>query len=69
MIPKTRSGKTLRRVLRDLLENAVHGEFGEVQIPSTVEDAGAVEVARGKVREYFEVRGDAHRPVEARAKL
>lgn len=70
MIPKTRSGKTLRRVLRDLLENAVHREFEkEVQVPSTVEDASAVEVARGKVKEYFKVRGDAHRPVEVKAKL
>ncbi|KZL83679.1 amp-binding enzyme, partial [Colletotrichum incanum] len=70
MIPKTRSGKTLRRVLRELLENAVHGEFDkEVQVPSTVEDAGAVEVARAKVREYWEVRGDGHKSTEARAKL
>lgn len=70
MIPKTRSGKTLRRVLRELLDNAVHGEFGkEVQVPSTVEDAGAVEVAKGKVREYFRERGHVHRPVEVRAKL
>ncbi|SPN97415.1 related to acetyl coenzyme A synthetase [Cephalotrichum gorgonifer] len=70
MIPKTRSGKTLRRVLRELLDNAVHGEFEKaVQVPSTVEDAGAVEVARGKVREYFGERGDRHRPVEMRAKL
>lgn len=70
MIPKTRSGKTLRRVLRELLDNAVHGEFEkEVQVPSTVEDAGAVQVARGKVREYFRERGHAHKPVEARAKL
>ncbi|GKT60414.1 AMP-binding enzyme [Colletotrichum tofieldiae] len=70
MIPKTRSGKTLRRVLRELLENAVHGEFDkEVQVPSTVEDAGAVEVARAKIREYWEVRGDEHKSTEARAKL
>jgi propionyl-CoA synthetase len=35
MIPKTRSGKTLRRVLRELLENATHGEFDkEVSVPS-----------------------------------
>lgn len=41
MIPKTRSGKTLRRVLRELVENAVHEEFDkEVQVPATVEDAG-----------------------------
>lgn len=70
MIPKTRSGKTLRRVLRDLLDNAVHREFEkEVQIPSTVEDAGVVGVAREKVRDYFKVKGDAHQPVEVRAKL
>lgn len=70
MIPKTRSGKTLRRVLRELLENAVHGEFEkEVQVPSTVEDVGVVEIAKGKVREYFRERGHAHQAVEARAKL
>ena len=71
MIPKTRSGKTLRRVLRELVENAVHGEFGkEVQVPATVEDAGVVEVARGKVNEYFQTKGaDLHKATEARPKL
>lgn len=70
MIPKTRSGKTLRRVLRELLENAVHGDFDkEVQVPSTVEDAGAVEVAKAKVKEYWEIRGNEHKSTEARAKL
>ncbi|KAL9115034.1 MAG: hypothetical protein Q9187_007377, partial [Circinaria calcarea] len=71
MIPKTRSGKTLRRVLRELIENAVHGEFDkDVQIPATVEDAAAVEVAREKIRAYFkEQGGDLHRATEARAKL
>ncbi|MCJ1389834.1 hypothetical protein MMC18_002691 [Xylographa bjoerkii] len=71
MIPKTRSGKTLRRVLRELVENAVHGEFDkEVQVPATVEDAAVVEVARGKIREYFEEKGtDLHQATEARAKL
>jgi propionyl-CoA synthetase len=55
MIPKTRSGKTLRRVLRELVENGTRGEFEkEVAVPPTVEDRGVVEVARGKVREYFE---------------
>lgn len=54
MIPKTRSGKTLRRVLRELVENAVCGEFDKpVSVPPTVEDAEVVEVARGRVREYF----------------
>lgn len=70
MIPKTRSGKTLRRVLKELVENAVHGEFErEVQVPATVEDAGAVEVARGKVREYFRTRAGLHKAAEERAKL
>jgi propionyl-CoA synthetase len=71
MIPKTRSGKTLRRVLRELLENATHGEFDkEVNVPSTIEDREAVNVARERVREYFRVKGkDLHKATEARAKL
>ena len=71
MIPKTRSGKTLRRVLRELVENAVHGEFErEVQVPATVEDAGVVEVAKEKVKEYFKEKGgELHRATEGRAKL
>lgn len=70
MIPKTRSGKTLRRVLRELLENAVHGDFDKaVNVPSTVEDAAVVDVAREKVRAYFKEKGDRHRSIEARAKL
>lgn len=70
MIPKTRSGKTLRRVLRELVENAVHEEYDkDVQYPATIEDAAVVEVARQKVAEYFRQRGGAHRAIEARAKL
>ncbi|KAL5118475.1 hypothetical protein ACEQ8H_003651 [Pleosporales sp. CAS-2024a] len=71
MIPKTRSGKTLRRVLRELVENATHGEFDkDVSVPSTIEDDEAVRVAREKVRVYFEVQGrDVHRAPEGRAKL
>jgi len=71
MIPRTRSGKTLRRVLRELVENAVHGEFEkEVQVPTTIEDADAVNVARSKIREYFEIKGkDLHRATEARVRL
>ncbi|GFF74296.1 uncharacterized protein PA3568 [Aspergillus lentulus] len=54
MIPKTRSGKTLRRVLRELVENGVRGEFdAPVNVPPTVEDAEVVQVARERVREYF----------------
>lgn len=70
IIPKTRSGKTLRRVLRELLENAVHGEFDKnVNVPSTVEDAGVVETAKGAIRQYFEKKGEAHRAIEGRPKL
>lgn len=70
MIPKTRSGKTLRRVLRELVENAVHGEFNKaVAVPSTVEDPAVVDVARQKVKEYFTATGGnaaRHRAVEGR---
>ncbi|KAI4104446.1 MAG: hypothetical protein L6R37_003265 [Teloschistes peruensis] len=71
LIPKTRSGKTLRRVLRELVENAVHGEFErEVQVPATVEDAGVVDVAREKIKQYFRERGEGvHIATEGRAKL
>ncbi|KAK7969457.1 hypothetical protein PG988_008530 [Apiospora saccharicola] len=76
MIPKTRSGKTLRRVLRELVENAVHGDFDktasfdfQVPWPATIEDASVVEVARSKVAEYFQEKGAAHQAIEARAKL
>lgn len=70
IIPKTRSGKTLRRVLRELLENAVHGDFDKnVSVPSTVEDAGVVETAKGAIRQYFEKKGDTHRAIEGRPKL
>ncbi|GAB1199830.1 hypothetical protein APSETT444_009189 [Aspergillus pseudonomiae] len=64
MIPKTRSGKTLRRVLRELVEHGVRGDYGApVSIPPTVEDAEVVEIARSKVREYFEQKQ------QSRAKL
>jgi propionyl-CoA synthetase len=71
MIPKTRSGKTLRRVMRELVENAVHGDFEkEVQVPATVEDINAVKVAREKTKAYFQEKGaQLHKATEARAKL
>ena len=69
MIPKTRSGKTLRRVLRELVENAVHGDFEkEVGVPATVEDAAVVEVAREMVRGYFKEKGGTHSAIEKREK-
>lgn len=58
IIPKTRSGKTLRRVLKELLENAVEGEFEkQPNVPATVEDASVVDKAKLAVREYF-TKGD-----------
>lgn len=71
MIPKTRSGKTLRRLLRALVEHAVHDDFDadvSDQIPSTIEDYNTVDIARQKIREYFEVRKDAHKAIEIREK-
>ncbi|KAK2799467.1 hypothetical protein FQN49_008948 [Arthroderma sp. PD_2] len=66
MIPKTRSGKTLRRVLRELVEKAAEGKYDEpVSIPPTVEDPDVVKVAKLRVREYFEAKANR----EGRAKL
>ncbi|KAM0704551.1 hypothetical protein Q7P35_008785 [Cladosporium inversicolor] len=54
IIPRTRSGKTLRRVLKEILENAVEGNFDkEVNVPATVEDASVVEKAKVAVKVYF----------------
>ncbi|RSL66986.1 hypothetical protein CEP54_003500 [Fusarium duplospermum] len=69
MIPKTRSGKILRRVLREMVENAVHGELAkEVTVPSTIEDSSTVEVARSKVSEYFQKMGAKHGEVDGMIK-
>ncbi|KAF2664643.1 acyl-CoA synthetase/AMP-acid ligase-like protein [Microthyrium microscopicum] len=71
MIPKTRSGKTLRRVLRELLENAIHGDFEkDVSIPTTIEDIEVVAVAKEKIKDYFESHGKGkHKSIEGRPKL
>ncbi|TLD28576.1 hypothetical protein PspLS_03607 [Pyricularia sp. CBS 133598] len=70
MIPKTRSGKTLRRVIRELFENASIGQADkEVTIPSTVEDAAVVEVARVKIKEYFERQAKSGGDRAPKAKL
>ncbi|KAF4974260.1 hypothetical protein FZEAL_8809 [Fusarium zealandicum] len=69
MIPKTRSGKILRRVLREMVENAVHGELAkEVTVPSTIEDASALVVARAKIGEYFQQMGTRHGVVDGMIK-
>jgi propionyl-CoA synthetase len=70
MIPKTRSGKTLRRVLRELVENAVVGEYDkEVQVPSTVEDAEVVGVARRMIKQYFEAKASNASTRSVKAKM
>ncbi|KAF2724367.1 acetyl-CoA synthetase-like protein [Polychaeton citri CBS 116435] len=54
IIPKTRSGKTLRRCLREILENAVAGNYDkDVAVPATVEDANVVDKAKAAVKDYF----------------
>jgi propionyl-CoA synthetase len=70
MIPKTRSGKTLRRVLRELVDNAVvHGDYErKVNVPPTIEDIDVIEVARNRVKEYFEERARV-KSLEGKAKL
>ena len=66
IIPKTRSGKTLRRCLKEILENGMNGEFDkDVTIPPTVEDPAVVEKAKAAVKEYF-TKGDGR---QLKAKL
>lgn len=67
MIPKTRSGKTLRRVLRELIEHGVEGNFDKaVNIPPTVEDKNVVEVARERVRVFFEEGSRTSKEIKAK---
>lgn len=57
IIPKTRSGKILRRVLRDLLSNGIEGQFDkDVAYPSTIEDLNAITAAKECLKEYFSVK-------------
>jgi propionyl-CoA synthetase len=54
-IPKTRSGKTLRRVLREIVERGMLGDWtGELAVPATVEDRNHVDWAREKVKLWIE---------------
>lgn len=58
-IPKTRSGKTLRRVLREIVERGMQGDWkGELAVPAIVEDRSRVHWAREKVKSRMEKRGD-----------
>jgi propionyl-CoA synthetase len=53
-IPKTRSGKTLRRVLREIVEKGMDGDWdGKLAVPATVEDRSHVDWAREKVKSWM----------------
>jgi propionyl-CoA synthetase len=54
-IPKTRSGKTLRRVLREIVEKGIQGDWtSELAVPATVEDRSHVDWARDKIKIWIE---------------
>lgn len=70
MIPKTRSGKILRRTLRELLDNAAKERLDTNVIPpATIEDSNTVLVAREKIREYWAKEGHRHKSTEAYGSL
>lgn len=51
IIPKTRSGKTLRRCLKEIVENGLNGEFDkEITVPATVEDPSVVDKAKAAAK-------------------
>ena len=52
-LPKTRSGKTLRRTVKVLLENAAAGKWdAEAPYPPTIEDASVVDEVRKSVNDW-----------------
>ena len=54
-IPKTRSGKTLRRVLREIVEKGMQGDWtSELAVPATVEDRNHVDWARDRVKSWVD---------------
>ncbi|KAI5839189.1 hypothetical protein DFP73DRAFT_575081 [Morchella snyderi] len=57
-VPRTRSGKTLRRVMREVLERVVAGGDGKgVEVPATIDDATSVESVRSAVVRWWKERG------------
>lgn len=59
-LPKTRSGKTLRRVCRAYVENHVNGVPDKtVDIPATIEDPSVLPQVETAVKEYMSRRGKA----------
>ena len=54
-IPKTRSGKTLRRVLREIVEKGIQGDWTcELAVPATVEDRSHVDWARDRTKIWID---------------
>lgn len=59
-LPKTRSGKTLRRVCRAYVENAANGQPDkEVDVPATIEDASVLPQVQAAVKSFMATRGKA----------
>ncbi|EPQ28794.1 uncharacterized protein PFL1_03597 [Pseudozyma flocculosa PF-1] len=54
-LPKTRSGKTLRRSLRQAVENAAEGKKdAPIDYPPTIEDKDVIQVVKQAIDEYFQ---------------
>ena len=61
-IPKTRSGKTLRRVLREIVEKGIQGDWtSKLAVPATVEDRIHVDWAREKAQNWMMKRGELNK--------
>lgn len=59
-LPKTRSGKTLRRVCRAYVENHANGEPDKkVDVPATIEDASVLPPVQKAVRDFMTLRTKA----------
>lgn len=57
-MPKTRSGKGLRRTIKELVENAVEGKWdAPAAYPPTIEDVSVVDKAREAINTYFKEKG------------
>lgn len=56
-LPKTRSGKTLRRSVRDVVEAASQGKYDfEPLAPPTIEDAGALKESTLAIQAHFKAK-------------
>ncbi|PWN46517.1 acetyl-CoA synthetase-like protein [Violaceomyces palustris] len=57
-LPKTRSGKTLRRTIRAIVENSAEGrKDGEIPVPPTIEDREVVDIVKKAIEDYFQAGG------------